>query len=62
MIVHQAIGMAYPAIARDGLPQEVKEIGSVRIASEYLLPGIASGGNVVEGAGVFDAERAGHGG
>lgn len=62
MIVHQAIAMAYPVIPRDGLPHEVKEIYSVRITSEYLLPGIATGGDVVEGAGVFDAERTGHGG
>jgi len=34
---------------------------AILVASEYSLSGIPARGDVVEGAGIFDTERAGHG-
>ena len=43
------------------LPEKIKEVQAVFVIAEFPLPGIPTRGNVVDGAGLFYAERASHG-
>ena len=60
MIPHQAVGVAEPVVPLYDPAQNRKKGPPVRIIPEDRLPGVAAGGDVIEGAGVFDAQRAGH--
>lgn len=61
MVVHQAIGVAEPAIAIHDVSQNRKEASPVVIIRHDVLAGIASPGDVVHGVGKFEAERTRHG-
>jgi hypothetical protein len=56
MIVHQAVGMADPFIAGIDLMENVEECLPVLVVLKDGFPFIAPGGNVVNGARVFDAQ------
>jgi hypothetical protein len=58
MVAHQAIGMADPAEAADDLTEHLQKQAAVFVVEIDVLPGIASGGDVVERTGEFESERA----
>ena len=53
MVVHEAIGMAKPVETIVDFFQDVEKEGTVFIIVKDLIPCIASGGDVIEGAFVF---------
>ncbi len=61
MIPHQAVGVTESAIALSDLTQHHEEGFAAHVIFENGLAGIAAGGDVIEGAGVFGAQGAGHG-
>jgi hypothetical protein len=60
MIVHQAVAMADPVIAAVDLIKNIEEGLPVLVVLKDGFLFIAPGGNVVNGARVFDAQRASH--
>jgi hypothetical protein len=61
VVVHKAIGIADPPKALDEVGEKLDEVATVLVSPENLLTGIAPGGDVVEGTGVLNTERTGHG-
>ena len=55
MIAHEAIGMAQPVVALLRFDKYLEEFKIVAIIMKYRLPSIAAGGDVIHGAGIFDA-------
>jgi hypothetical protein len=60
VVIHQAIGMQQEMKPSNDVRQHIEEPLSVLIIDEDGLPGVAAGGDVVERAGKFDAQRSGH--
>ena len=60
MGVHETEGVAGPCISFNDVPEEIEKVVTVLVVPEYLLPGVPAGGDMVEGAGIFYTERAGH--
>ncbi len=61
MIGHEAVGMTDPIVALIDMLEGVQEILPVPVVLEYGLLFIAAGGYVIDCAGIFNAEGAGHG-
>jgi len=61
VIGHEAVGMADPIVPLFDVLDGVQEVLTVGVVFEDGLLFIASGGDVVDGAGIFYAEGAGHG-
>ena len=61
MDVHQAVGMAEPPIAIGDVAGQREKQRPVAVILEDRPPGIAPTRQVVDGAGEFEAERAGRG-
>jgi hypothetical protein len=61
MVVHQAIGVAEPAVAIHDVGQSRKEAPPVLIIRHNVLAGIAPTGDVIHRVGKFETERTGHG-
>lgn len=61
VIVHQTVGMAEPAVPIDDVGQEREKGGTILLIPHDVLPRIATTGDVIDGARVFDAQGAGHG-
>lgn len=61
VIVHQAVGMAQPAVAIDDVGQNREPLGAVAVVGHDILPGIAPAGDMVDGAGYLNAEWTSHG-
>jgi hypothetical protein len=57
VVVHQALGVAEPAVAIDDMGQEGEPLGPIAVIVHDVLPGIAPTGDVVDGAGEFKAKR-----
>jgi len=53
MVVHQAVGMAEPAVAGNHMGEGVKKQFPVGIAEKDLLAGVTPGRNMVYRAGEF---------
>jgi len=50
MVIHEAPGMTEPMESLDNKPEQIEEVFSVFVSSEYPAPGIASCSHMVEGA------------
>jgi len=61
VVAHQAVGVAEPAVPLDDGGEDGEEKFPVISSVIDHPPGVAAGGDVVDGAGEFDAQRAGHG-
>ena len=61
MVVHEAVGMAQPVIAFLDVLKRPEEHFAVLIVLEDGLLLVAARGDVIDGAGIFDAKRTGHG-
>jgi hypothetical protein len=61
VIAHQAVGQRAGVEAVEGLGEQVEEESPVVVVQEDRLLPVATGGDVVDGVGKFDAQRAGHG-
>ncbi|MGH7181950.1 MAG: hypothetical protein ACREJN_08240 [Nitrospiraceae bacterium] len=61
VVVHQAVGMAEPAVAAEDMGKTPKEHGSILIVRHDVLPSIASAGNVIDSTGECKTEWASHG-
>jgi hypothetical protein len=57
VVVHQAVGMQAKMKADDDVLQHHEKAPAVFVIQEDVLPGVAPGGDVVEGAVIFDAKR-----
>ena len=55
MIIHQAVGMANPSKSRDALRQHREKCVAVFVVKEDGRLSIATGGNVVNRSGIFQA-------
>lgn len=60
VVVHHAVGMAEPVIPFIDMLECVQEVDPVLVVFENGLLFIATGGDVIDGTGVFYAEGAGH--
>jgi hypothetical protein len=61
VMVRQALGMAPPAIPIDQMGEQGETLPSVAVVYDDLLQGIAPTGEVLDGAGKFKTQWAGHG-
>jgi hypothetical protein len=61
VIAHQAIGIAPPALLDDFVPEHGQEMLPVDLVMKDRVLFVATGRDVIERAGVFEAELAGHG-
>jgi hypothetical protein len=61
MVGHEAVGVAEPMIPFIDMLEGVQEVQAVGVVFEEGLLLIAAGRDVIDCAGVFDAERTGHG-
>jgi len=50
VVIHEAVGMTEPAVAGDNVGKGAKEEFSVCVVQKDLLPGIATGGEVIDRA------------
>jgi hypothetical protein len=57
VVVHQALGVAEPAVAIDDMGQEGEPLGPIAVIVHDVLPGIAPNRDVIDGAGKFKAKR-----
>jgi predicted ribosome-associated RNA-binding protein Tma20 len=60
VVVHHAVGMAEPVIPLINMLESVQEVDAVLVVFENGLLFISAGGDVIDGTGVFYAERAGN--
>jgi len=60
MVSHQAIGVVSPSIASGDLAQDIEKSRAVLVVVKDGFLAIAAGSNVLERAGIFYAQRAGH--
>jgi hypothetical protein len=60
MVIHEAPAMAEPMESLDNKPEQIEEVFSIFVTSEYSAPCIASCGHMVEGTRVFYPERTSH--
>src|SRR5438874_1285034 len=61
VVVHETIGAAEPAVAVGDSVEGVEEEPPVGVNLEDGSPTVAARSDVVERAGIFDAQRPGHG-
>ena len=61
VIVHQAVGMAAPAVAIDHMGEEGEPLRPITVVRHDVLPGIPPTGDMVDGPRIFNAQRTGHG-
>ncbi|MDO9400190.1 MAG: hypothetical protein Q7T46_01805 [Polaromonas sp.] len=61
VVVHEAVGVAYPIEALADLAEEGEPLLAVSIVQIDRLSPVATRGNVVQSAGEFNAQGAGHG-
>ena len=59
-VVHDDPGRQTPAEALDGLAEEGQEGFAVGVGAEDGFPLVAARGDVIDGAGIFDAYRSCH--
>ena len=52
--------MAEPTVAGVHVVERAEEEPPVRLVTKDRLPGVAPGGDVIDGAGIFDAEGPSH--
>ena len=60
VIGHEAVGVADPIVALINVLEDVQEVPAVGVVLENRLFLIAPGGNVINGAWIFDAKGTGH--
>ena len=60
VVVHQAVGIAEPALLRDFLAKKIEKAVTILLIEEDLLSRVAARGYVVKRAGKFQAQRASH--
>jgi len=58
VVVHEATGIATPALLLDLFGEEVDEALAIPVVGENRFTCISTGGNVVNGTGELEAERA----
>ena len=61
MVVHETIGVADPIVALIDVLKGIEEVFAVPVVPEYGFLLVATGGNVINGSGIFYAEGTGHG-
>jgi hypothetical protein len=60
VIVHEAVGVTEPIVPFDNRTYDSKKTLPVLVVAEYIIPGIASGGYMVDCTWVFDSYRSRH--
>jgi hypothetical protein len=60
MVSHEAIGMDLPLGLGACLSQRLQKTGAVRVVLKDQLPTVAAIHDVIDGAGIFNAELASH--
>jgi hypothetical protein len=60
MVGHEAVGVANPIVPFVGVLESIQEVQAVRVILEYWLLLVASRRDVIDSAGVFDAEGTCH--
>jgi hypothetical protein len=61
MVGHEAVSVAYPIVSLVDMLEGIEEIDTVLVVLKNGFLFITSGGHVVDGAGIFDAEWPCHG-
>ena len=61
MVGHEAVGVADPVVALVDVLEGVEEVQTIRVGLENGFLLVPAGGHMIDCAGVFDAERTGHG-
>ena len=54
-ILDQPVGMTEPTVARDYVGKSAEKVFSIPIVQEDSLPGIATGGQMVDGSREFNS-------
>jgi hypothetical protein len=62
MVVHEAVPMTQPMVALVDMREDFEKCLAILVVLEHCFFIVAPIGDVIHGAGVFDAERAGHNG
>jgi hypothetical protein len=60
VIVHETVGIAEPLKPVSGAREKFDKIAAVFVVPEDPLTGVASGGDMIQGAGVFNTEGTCH--
>jgi hypothetical protein len=60
VIAHETVGMAEPVESFYHKAQDVEKCPVIGSVDKDFSPGIATGGNVVQGTGIFYAEGTSH--
>ena len=60
VVAHQTIGMTMPALLFHLAPEQFQKTHPVGVVGENGLSGVAPRGDMVDGAGEFEAERTRH--
>jgi hypothetical protein len=60
MVIHEAPGVAKPMESLNYKPEQIEEVFSIFIDSEYPVSCIASGGHMIQGTRIFYPERTSH--
>jgi hypothetical protein len=60
VVRHQAVGMAAPAITPDHLGEGVQKEVPVVVVPKGRLSGVPSGGEMIDGTGIFDSKGPSH--
>lgn len=53
VVIHEAIGMAKPAVAGDHVREGVQKRFAIRLVPEDPLPGVTSGGEMIDRPGIL---------
>jgi hypothetical protein len=53
--MHKAVSVAEPIVARDHLIQDGEKYTPILVVTEYLVPRIPTGGDMINGSRVFDS-------
>ncbi len=61
MVGHETVGMTNPVVAFVDVLKRVQKVLTVRVTLKDGLFLVSTGGDMIDCAGVFDAERTGHG-
>jgi hypothetical protein len=60
VVIHQAIGVTELAVSIDNVGEQREKLRAIAIIDHEILPGIATTGDRVDGAGKFKAKWPGH--
>ncbi|MGH8773386.1 MAG: hypothetical protein ACREV2_19755, partial [Burkholderiales bacterium] len=61
VVIHQTVGMTEEIEARHHFGKDAKQHLPIRVIGKDRLPGVPPSGDVIEGAGILNAQGTGHG-